>query len=137
GRGPRRVARQPLLAGFEKVLRPAVIEVLHDLLTTVELGVIAQEVAGGVCTVDFETLMGGAVLMGKPHVVKHRSCIKQFGIESESATLACQSAPVVDAARMVKEQRRFGVPHQLHYVASELAVGNSDPLKIDIHCMSP
>jgi hypothetical protein len=38
---------------------------------------------------------------------------------------------------MVKEQRRFGVPHQLHYFASELAVGNSDPLKIDIHCMSP
>jgi hypothetical protein len=28
GRGPRRVASQPLLAGFEKVLRPAIIEVL-------------------------------------------------------------------------------------------------------------
>jgi hypothetical protein len=38
---------------------------------------------------------------------------------------------------MVKEQRRFGVLHQLHYFPSKFAVGNSDPLKIDIHCMSP
>jgi len=37
---------------------------------------------------------------------------------------------------MVKEQRRFGVPHQLHYFPSELTVGNSDRRKIDIHCMS-
>src|SRR5258705_3598815 len=42
--------------------------------------------------------------MGQAHVVEHRACIKQFGIESESATLARQSAPVIDAARMVKEQ---------------------------------
>src|ERR1700694_5601133 len=70
--------------------------------------------------------------------MEHRACIKQLGIESESATLARQSAPVVDAARMMKEQRRFSVPHQLHYFASELAVGNSDPLKIDIHaCLLP
>jgi hypothetical protein len=44
---------------------------------------------------------------------------------------------------MVKEQRRFGIPHQLRYFARELAVGNSDSrkidigFKIDIHCMSP
>jgi hypothetical protein len=44
---------------------------------------------------------------------------------------------------MVKEQRRFGVPHQLRYFAGELAVGNSDSRKIDIgfeidiHCTSP
>src|ERR1700731_2486073 len=48
-------------------------------------------------------------------VGSRRSVPPNFGIESESATLACQSAPVVDAARMVKEQRQFGVPHQLHY----------------------
>jgi hypothetical protein len=44
---------------------------------------------------------------------------------------------------MVKQQRRFRVPHQLRYFARELAVGNSDSrkididFKIDIHCTSP
>src|ERR1700737_3942582 len=37
GRGPRRVASQPLLAGFEKVLRPAEIEVLADPPPAAEL----------------------------------------------------------------------------------------------------
>jgi hypothetical protein len=47
---------------------------------------------------------------------------------------------------MVKEQRRFGVPHQLGYLAREPAVGNSDPVELavgnldslnDIHRSSP
>src|SRR6202158_5886250 len=95
--------------------------------------VASQEVTGGIRAVNFEALIRAAVLIGQAHIMEHRACIKRFGIESESATLACQSAPVVDAARMVKEQRRFGVPHQPHYFASELAIGNSDPPKIDIH----
>jgi hypothetical protein len=33
---------------------------------------------------------------------------------------------------MVKQQRRFGVAHQLRYFVRELAVGNSDSRKIDI-----
>src|SRR5437899_13022847 len=89
----------------------------------------------GIRAVDLEALGLAAVLMGQAHVVEHRACIKQFGIESESATLACQSAPVIDAARVVKQQRRFGVPHQLRDFARELAVGNSDSREIDIHCI--
>src|SRR5258708_30501263 len=96
--------------------------------------VASQEVTGGICAVNLEAFLRAAVLVGQAHVVEQRACIKQFGIESQSATLACQSAPVIDAARMVKEQRRFGVPHQLHYFASKLAVRYSDPRKIDSHC---
>src|ERR1700720_3915151 len=33
GRGPRRIASQPLLPGFEKVLRPAIIKILDNPLT--------------------------------------------------------------------------------------------------------
>jgi hypothetical protein len=44
---------------------------------------------------------------------------------------------------MVKQQRRFGIPHQIRYFAREFAVRNSDSrkidtaLKIDIHWTSP
>jgi len=38
-----------------------------------------------------------AVLARQAHVVEHRTCIKQLGIESEPATLAGQSGPVIDA----------------------------------------
>jgi hypothetical protein len=62
--------------------------------------------------------------MGQAHVAKHRARMKQFGIESYPAMFASQSAPVIDAARMMEQQRRFGVSHQLRYFASELAVGN-------------
>jgi hypothetical protein len=83
------------------------------------------------------------VLMRQAHVVKHRACIKQLRIDSQSASLACQRAPVLDPARMVKQQRRFGVPHQLRYFAGKLAVGDSDsskidiPRQIDVHWTSP
>src|SRR6266849_6648221 len=94
----------------------------------------SEEVTGDIRAVYLEALGLAAVLMGQSHVMEHRACIKQFGIESEPTALACQSAPVIDAARMVKEQRRFVVPHHLHDFARELAVGNSDSREIDIHC---
>src|ERR1700720_2462411 len=37
GRGPRRIASQPLLPGFEKVLRPAIIKILDNPLTAAKL----------------------------------------------------------------------------------------------------
>src|ERR1700730_3798237 len=85
----------------------------------------SQEVTGGICAVNLEAFLRGWLLMPQAHVVEHRACIKQFGIDPQSATLACQSAPVIDAARMVKEQRGLGVSHQFLYFASELAVRNS------------
>ena len=88
--------------------------------------VASQKVTGRIRAVNLEALRRSAVLMRQAHVVKHRACIKQFGIEPQSAPLACQRAPIIDAARMVKQQRRFGVPHQLRYFAGELAVGHFD-----------
>jgi hypothetical protein len=44
---------------------------------------------------------------------------------------------------MVKQQRRFGIPHQIRYFVREFAVRNSDSrkidtgLKIDVHRTSP
>jgi len=55
--------------------------------------VASQEVTGGIRAVNFEALIRAAVLIGKAHIMEHRACIKQFGIKSESATLACQSTP--------------------------------------------
>jgi hypothetical protein len=103
----------------------------------------SQEVSGGICAVDLETLVRAAVLMRQAHVMEHRARIKQFGIESEFPTFAGQRSPVKDAARMVKQQRRLGIVHQLHYLAGELAVGNPDARQtvvlgeVDIHSMSP
>jgi hypothetical protein len=43
----------------------------------------------------------------------------------------------------MKQQSRFGIPHQLGYFAGKRAIGNSDSRKIgigskiDIHCTSP
>jgi hypothetical protein len=105
--------------------------------------VASQEVTGGICTVNLEAFMRAAVLLRQAHVMEHRACINQFGIESQSATLASESGPVIDSARVVKEQRGFGVPHQFRYFARELAVGNSEfweidsPCKIDIHSAAP
>jgi hypothetical protein len=55
--------------------------------------VALQEVKGGVRAVNFKALIRAAVLIGQAHIMEHRACIKQFGIESESATLACQNLP--------------------------------------------
>src|SRR5258707_7409036 len=94
--------------------------------------VASQEVTGGICAVNLEAFLRGAVLMRQAHVVEHRACIKQFGIESQSATPASERAPVIDAARVVEQQRRFGGPHPLRYFASEPASGKSRSRTISI-----
>src|ERR1700759_5510478 len=95
--------------------------------------VVAQEFTGGICTVNLEALLRGAVLMSQAHVVEHRARVKQLGIKPQSATLACQSAPVIDAPRMMKQQRPLGIAHQFRYLASELAVGYADCRQIGVH----
>jgi hypothetical protein len=105
--------------------------------------VAAQKIPRGIGAVHFEALLGAAVQMGQAHVVEHRAGVKQFGVELQAATLARKRTPKIHPARMVKQQRRFGVPHQLGYFARELAVGNFDARNIgihrrpDIHCTSP
>jgi hypothetical protein len=56
--------------------------------------------------------------------VKHGAGIEQFGIKAKTAALTGERAPVMDAARVVEQQRRFGVPDEFRYFPRELAVGN-------------
>ena len=65
----------------------------------------AEEVTGSIGAVDLETLMRARMLRGEAHVVKHRAGVKQLGIEAEAAALAGKCAPVIDAARVVEQQR--------------------------------
>jgi hypothetical protein len=58
--------------------------------------VAAQEVTGGIRPVNFKALIRAAVLSGQAHIMEHRARIKQLVIESESATVACQCAPIID-----------------------------------------
>ena len=89
--------------------------------------VAAQEVAGGIGAVDLEALIGAGVLLGQAHVVEHGAGIEQLGIEAQTAPLAGERAPVIDAARMVEQQRRLGIPDQFGHFARQFAVGNDDP----------
>jgi hypothetical protein len=56
--------------------------------------------------------------------VEHRAGIEELGIEAKAAPLAGECAPVIDAAGMMEEQRRFGVPDEFRYIPREFAVGN-------------
>src|SRR3984893_10519275 len=42
---------------------------------------LPQEVARGICTVNFEALGGATIFLCQTHVVKHGSYVEQFGIE--------------------------------------------------------
>ncbi len=64
-----------------------------------------EEVAGGVGPVHLEAVIRARVRGGKAHVVEHGAGVKQLGIEAEAATLAGERAPVIDAARVMKQQR--------------------------------
>src|SRR5690349_11645266 len=77
--------------------------------------------------------MMAAVLVGEPHVVEHRTGIKQLCIELEAAPHASQRAPIEDATGMVKEQRRLGIAHELGNRARQLAIGDDDPVDSEGH----
>jgi hypothetical protein len=64
-----------------------------------------EEVAGGVGAVHLEALMRARVRGGEAHVVEHGAGVKELGIEAEAAALAGERAPVIDAARVMEQQR--------------------------------
>jgi hypothetical protein len=74
--------------------------------------------------------------MRQPHVVEHRAGIEQLCIECQAAPHAGQRAPVEDAAGMVKQQRRFRVPHEFRDLARKLAVRDADSSDRDRHLRS-
>src|SRR5215469_2543713 len=63
----------------------------------------AQEIAGDVGAVHLEALIRAGVLRGEAHVVKHGTGIKQLAIKAETAALAGERAPEIDAARVMEQ----------------------------------
>ena len=64
-----------------------------------------EEIAGDVGAVHLEALICAGVMRGETHIVEHGAGIKEFGIKVEVAVLASERGPVIDAARMVEQQR--------------------------------
>src|SRR6267142_6498119 len=95
--------------------------------------VAAEEIAGGVCAVDFEAFMSAAVRRRQAHVVEHGTRIEKFAIELQRATLSGKRTPVVDAARMVKLQCGLGLTDECCDLTGEATVGNAD--SFDCECL--
>ena len=62
--------------------------------------------------------------------MEHGASVKELGIEPEAAALAGERAPIINAARVIEEQRRFGVPNELCYFPPELAIRNAYPPRL-------
>src|SRR6266404_2347478 len=88
--------------------------------------VAAQEVTGTIGAVDLETLMRACMLGGEAHVMEHSAGVKELGIEAKPAALSSERAPVIDAARVMEEQRRLGIPDQLGHFPCQFAVRNDN-----------
>jgi len=82
----------------------------------------AEEVTGSIGAVDLEALMRARVREGKAHVVEHGAGVKELRIEAEAAALAGERAPVIDAARVMEQQRWLGIPDQFGNFTCEFAV---------------
>src|SRR5271168_1694649 len=96
-----------------------------------------QKISGYVRAVDLESFVRTAVLVYQPHVMKHGPGIKQFRIKLQAATLPRERAPMIDAARMMKEQWRLRVSHQLRNLARECAVGGANLVNRRSHFLAP
>jgi len=64
-----------------------------------------QKVTSRVRAIHLEALICAGVLRGEAHVVEHGAGVKELGIEAEAAALAGERAPVIDAARVMEQQR--------------------------------
>ncbi len=96
----------------------------HFLDVALGDAVAAKEVASKVGAVDFEAVVRAGMRRGEAHVMKHRAGVKELGVEAEAAALAGKRTPIIDAARMMKEQRRLGVLDQLSHLPRQFAVGD-------------
>jgi hypothetical protein len=77
--------------------------------------------------VDLEALVLGAVALDEADVVEHRADVEQLGVVVQAELLALQRAPEEHPPRVVEQQLRGDVVHELGRLASERAVGDRDP----------
>ena len=97
----------------------------HDAL--LGQAVALQEGAGGVGPVDLEALVLGAVALDEPDVVEHRADVEQLRVVVQAELLTLQRAPQEHPPRVVEQQLRRDVLHELGRLASERAVGDRNP----------
>ena len=86
-----------------------------------------EEGAGGVGSVDLEALVLGAVAFDQPDVVEQRADVEQLRVVVQAELLALQRAPEEHPARVVEQQLRGDVLHELGGLAGERAVGKGIP----------
>src|SRR5260370_35003094 len=70
----------------------------------------AQEVARGICSINFKTVCRAAVSRHQTDVVEHSSGVAEFGLELGATALACERAKVRDAAGLLEQEARFCGP---------------------------
>src|ERR1700736_1849387 len=86
----------------------------------------AQEVARGICSINFKTVSGAAVSRYETDVVEHSTGVEKFGIELEATAPPCERAKVVDATGVIEQQSRFCVADEFRDFIGKFAVGNAD-----------
>src|SRR5439155_17913071 len=86
----------------------------------------AEEVTGSIGAVDLETLMRARMRWSEAHVVEHGAGVKQLGVEAEATALAGEGTPVIDAARVMEQQRRLGISDQFGHFTRQFAVRNDN-----------
>ena len=69
---------------------------------------------------------GGAVALGEPEVVKHRSDVEQLQVRLQSAAQALQCSEEEHPPGMVEQQVVFDVTNELGDFARQRAIGYAD-----------
>ena len=87
----------------------------------------SQKVTSRIRAIHLEALIRASVCRGEAHVVEHGAGVKELGIEMQAAALAGERAPVIDAARVVEQQRWLGISDQFGHFTRQFAVADDNP----------
>src|SRR5207302_11442760 len=85
--------------------------------------VLTKKLTSSVGSVYLKTICSAAVFRSETHVMEHCTHIQQLGIEREAFPFTGCSGEVVNAARMVEQQRVLCIANQFGDFASHFAVG--------------
>ena len=88
---------------------------------------LVQERSRGIGTVHFEPVGLTAITRSQSHVVEHRGNVKQFGIELQFPPFSCERGEIIHTSRVVEQQRRLGVTHEIRRFSGKFAVGDHHP----------
>src|SRR3954469_512032 len=75
--------------------------------------VLTKKLTSSVGSVYLKTICSAAVFRSETHIMEHCTHIQQLGIELQTSPVSCQRAKVIHTSRVVEQQRRLGVTHEL------------------------